>query len=243
MASAVRRLSPVSRITSMRSRLSAAIASAASGLSVSATAMTPASPALAPTSIAVLPSLSRRVMCACAAETSIPSRWNRRRLPSSTALPSTVPRIPWPGIASKPSTFGNPSSRCLAALTIASPSGCSEPTSTAAASRSTSASPRFPSGTISVTFGSPRVSVPVLSNTTVVNLRARSSTSPPRMRIPASAPLPTPTMSAAGVAMPSAHGQAMMSTAMNASSPCGKLPASHQPMKLMNAVITTAGTK
>ena len=47
--------------------------------------------------------------------------------------------------------------------------------------------------------------------------------------MPASAPLPTPTMSAAGVAMPSAQGQAMISTAMNARSPCGKSPAIHQP--------------
>ena len=47
--------------------------------------------------------------------------------------------------------------------------------------------------------------------------------------MPASAPLPTPTMSAAGVAMPSAQGQAMISTAMKASSACGKLPAAHQP--------------
>src|SRR3989304_2430287 len=80
----------------------------------------------------------------------------------------------------------------------------------------------------SVTLGSPRVSVPVLSKTTVVSFCATSSTSPLRIRMPFSAPLPTPTISAAGVAMPRAQGQAMMSTAMKDSSPCGKLPASHQ---------------
>ena len=40
-----------------------------------------------------------------------------------------------------------------------------------------------------------------------------SSASPPRMRIPASAPRPVPTMIAVGVARPIAHGQAMITTA------------------------------
>ncbi|MNG41904.1 hypothetical protein D3C84_1314090 [compost metagenome] len=61
--------------------------------------------------------------------------------------------------------------------------------------------------------------------------------------MPASAPLPTPTISAAGVAIPSAHGQEMISTAMKASSPCGKSPASHQPTKASTATLITAGTK
>jgi len=82
-----------------------------------------------------------------------------------------------------------------------------------------------------------------LSNTTVVSRSAFSRISPPRIRMPAWAPRPTPTISAAGVAMPSAQGQAMISTAMKASRPCGKLPASHQPPKAMTAVPTTAGTK
>ncbi len=60
--------------------------------------------------------------------------------------------------------------------------------------------------------------------------------------MPASAPLPTPTIKAAGVAIPRAQGQAMMSTAMKASRPCGKSPASHQPAKANTAVATTAGT-
>src|SRR3989344_3925606 len=247
-------------MTSTFSPRSAAIASFASGLSVSATAITPARTPSSPTSMAVLPSPSRRVISASAASVRMPSRANRRRLPSSPrTLPpppppspfqgegkgggATFPRIPCPGIASKFSTFGSSSSRCFAARTIASPSGCSEPASTAAASRRISASPTFADGTTSVTFGSPRVSVPVLSNTTVLSFCARSSTSPPRIRMPASAPLPTPTMSAAGVATPSAHGQEMMSTAMKASSPCGKLPAAHQPKKARKATATTAGTK
>ena len=40
------------------------------------------------------------------------------------------------------------------------------------------------SGTMSVTVGSPRVMVPVLSKTTVDSFSARSRTSPPRIRMP-----------------------------------------------------------
>ena len=60
----------------------------------------------------------------------------------------------------------------------------------------------------------PSVSVPVLSKMTVSMRRAVSSASPPRMRMPASAPRPVPTMIAVGVARPMAQGQAMMSTVM-----------------------------
>ena len=64
-----------------------------------------------------------------------------------------------------------------------------------------------------MTRGLPRVMVPVLSSTTVSILRAISSASPPLIRMPRSAPRPVPTMMAVGVARPSAHGQAMISTA------------------------------
>ena len=61
--------------------------------------------------------------------------------------------------------------------------------------------------------GFPSVSVPVLSTTTVVTFPISSIASALRMSIPACAPRPTPTMIDIGVARPSAHGQAMMSTA------------------------------
>ena len=57
------------------------------------------------------------------------------------------------------------------------------------------------------------MTVPVLSSTTVSMRRADSSTSGPRIRMPSCAPRPVPTSSAIGVARPSAHGQAMISTA------------------------------
>ena len=53
------------------------------------------------------------------------------------------------------------------------------------------------------------MSVPVLSKTTTDVRDAFSSTSPPLKRIPSPAPMPEPTITAVGVARPSAHGQAM----------------------------------
>ena len=59
----------------------------------------------------------------------------------------------------------------------------------------------------------PVVTVPVLSSTIVSTARVDSSTSGPLIRMPIWAPRPVPTSSAVGVARPSAHGQAMISTA------------------------------
>ena len=69
---------------------------------------------------------------------------------------------------------------------------------------------------MSVTSGLPFVSVPVLSKTMVLTLQAISNGSPPLIRMPFSAALPVPTIRAVGVANPSAHGQAMTITAVNA---------------------------
>ncbi|OPX70506.1 MAG: hypothetical protein A4E36_00474 [Methanoregulaceae archaeon PtaB.Bin009] len=65
---------------------------------------------------------------------------------------------------------------------------------------------------MSVTAGFPLVRVPVLSKTTVFTWSAVSSASPFLTRTPSSAPLPTPTVTAVGVARPSAHGQATTRT-------------------------------
>ena len=86
--------------------------------------------------------------------------------------------------------------------------------STDAARSSTSRRARRPpAATTARPSGGPSVSVPVLSKTTVSTRAAASSASPPRMRIPASAPRPVPTMIAVGVARPIAHGQAMIDDA------------------------------
>ena len=66
------------------------------------------------------------------------------------------------------------------------------------------------------------------------------------MSTPPSAPLPTPTMMDIGVASPSAHGQAMMSTDTAAISPnasAGAGPQTAQAMNAATAMSITAGTK
>ena len=158
------------------------------GLSVSATATTPTISPSTPTSMAVLPSCSSRLMT-CFDRTRIDAFALEQTTAAQehhAAFDAAADALPRHRL--KSSTAGNDNPRCCAARTIASPNGCSEPTSTAAASRKTFSSGPPASGTMSVTFGSPRVSVPVLSNTTVVSLRARSSTSAPRMRIPSPHP-------------------------------------------------------
>ena len=72
---------------------------------------------------------------------------------------------------------------------------------------------RLPSTCTSTSAIRPAVTVPVLSSTTVSTRRVASSTSGPLIRMPSLAPRPVPTSSAVGVARPSAHGQAMISTA------------------------------
>ena len=86
------------------------------------------------------------------------------------------------------------------------------------------------------------VTVPVLSSTTVSTRRVDSRTSGPRIRMPSCAPRPVPTSSAVGVASPSAHGQAMISTAtalVNAAS-AGE-PAISQPASVPSAMTEDDG--
>ena len=102
--------------------------------------------------------------------------------------------------------------RASAALTIAAASGCSLARSTLAARRRISASLKPSAATTAVTAGLPSVSVPVLSTTSVSIRSMRSSASAFLISTPAWAPRPMPTMIDIGVASPSAHGQAMIST-------------------------------
>ena len=121
--------------------------------------------------------------------------------------------MPWPGIAKNcsGSLSGNPAA--AAARTMASPSGCSDPCSAAAASARTSSSDTPSDGVTSVTSGRPTVRVPVLSKTIVSQRWSSSRAAALLMSTPNSAPRPVPTMIAVGVASPIAHGHAMTSTA------------------------------
>ena len=95
----------------------------------------------------------------------------------------------------------------------------------------------------SVTTGLPSVRVPVLSTIRVRIFSARSSATAFLTSTPTCAPRPVPTMMAVGVARPSAHGQAMTSTATaftsaGASSP----PMPHHSAKVAALIATTTGT-
>ena len=95
---------------------------------------------------------------------------------------------------------------------MAEASGCSLRRSRLAASRRTSSAANPAAGTTAVTRGRPSVRVPVLSTTSVSTFSSRSSASAFLISTPDRAPRPTPTMIDIGVASPSAHGQAMIST-------------------------------
>src|SRR3989337_1599725 len=72
-----------------------------------------------------------------------------------------------------------------------------------------------------------------------VNFSALSRSPPPLIKIPASAPFPTPTISAAGVATPRAQGHDIISTATEERIAKGILPARDQPTKERTATLTT----
>lgn len=89
----------------------------------------------------------------------------------------------------------------------------------------------------------PVVTVPVLSSTMVSIRRVVSRTSGPLMRMPSCAPRPVPTISAVGVARPSAHGQAMISTATAAvKAAAGPEPLPSQKPSVARASPITTGT-
>ena len=95
-------------------------------------------------------------------------------------------------------------------FTIALPIGCVEFCSTEAA-RANKCESSMLYDIISSTSGFPMVIVPVLSNAAVSILPAFSNVSPFLIKIPNSAALPTPTVTAVGVARPNAQGHATTS--------------------------------
>ena len=136
--------------------------------------------------------------------------------------------------------------RASAPRTIAAASGCSLARSSAAAARRTSASFTPSAQVTDVSSGRPSVSVPVLSTTSVSTLRSRSIASALRNSTPIVAPRPVATMIDIGVARPSAHGHAMMSTATALTRPCarrGSGPIQAQTANAITAIATTVGTK
>ena len=106
-----------------------------------------------------------------------------------------------------------PSWPCAAAAcSTARASGCSLPRCSAAASASTSSGDLPLAACSACSRGLPSVSVPVLSKATSLTARICSIACASRTRMPRRAASPVPTMKVAGVARPSAQGQAMTST-------------------------------
>ena len=122
--------------------------------------------------------------------------------------------------------------------------GCSDAASTAPARRSTSSREAPFSGATSTSSILPSVTVPVLSSTIVSTRRVCSRISGPLIRMPSCAPRPVPTISAVGVARPSAHGQAMIRTATAAvKALAAQAPNASQPTSVASEITITTGTK
>ena len=88
--------------------------------------------------------------------------------------------------------------------------------------------------------------MPVLSNIIAVIFDAVCNASPLRINTPASAALPTPTITDIGVAKPNAHGQAMIKTVVadtTAKAITGSGPKLSHTNALTIEIIITTGTK
>ena len=122
-------------------------------------------------------------------------------------------------------------------------SGCSLLASNAYALASNASALIETSGTRSVTIGSPRVRVPVLSSATTCTFPAFSSETAVLNKIPFLAPTPLPTMIATGVASPSAHGQLITNTEIpRASANPTPFPRSNHIIVVTAAIAITMGT-
>ena len=243
---AVVALSPVSITMRRPAACSAWMAAGVSGLMRSATASSAARLPSTARNITVAPfarSCSARVwasspMATCSSAISL-------ALPNAAASRSTVALTPRPVSErnSVAASFGTPSAS--AAITIARASGCSLGRSSAAASASRRSRDWLPRITSSVSAGLPSVSVPVLSTTRVSMSRSDSIAPASLNNTPCCAPRPLATMIEIGVARPSAHGQAMISTDTAAISACvsrGSGPTIAHAANASNATTTTAGT-
>ena len=133
--------------------------------------------------------------------------------------------------------------RPSAAARTARPNGCSLPPCRLAASCKACASSTPGAGSNCTSCGCPAVRVPVLSKATTSSRCASSSACASLMRMPCRAATPVPAMIAAGVARPSAQGQAITITATDRISATSKpTPAAHQPSSVASATSSTTGT-
>ena len=166
------------------------------------------------------------------------------RLPPRSFLPSSTAETPFPGRASKFSVSFAERFSSLPFFMIAFASGCSLFASRESAREKSEAVSKPSAGTVSVTTGSPLVTVPVLSSATILILPVSSSEAAVLKSIPFFAPMPLPTIIATGVASPSAHGQLMTSTEMPRASAYAKsLPMMSHTARVKSEMPITTGTK
>ena len=154
-----------------------------------------------------------------------------------------MPSTPRPSRLRNASTAGSGPCSARAALAMARAIGCSEALFQRTHEPQHLAAVDAVGDATSTSAILPVVTVPVLSSTIVSTLRVDSSTSGPLMSRPSCAPRPVPTMSAVGVASPSAHGQAMISTAtaaVNANVALSPVPS--QKPSVATATPMTTGT-
>ena len=225
--------------TSMPRAFRRPIAAAASLLSVSASANAPTG----------LPSADTATMLAMrhtSSETAGRATPAKSGLPAFTKpAPAIWALMPAPTAVCAFSEAGICTPRACAAATMAAASGWAAFCSTAAARRYKSSSLKPLSGAshTAATCGLPSVSVPVLSSTTVSMCAAASIEAASLNQMPCFTALPMPTIIAAGVARPRAHGQAITSTATACMSAVVQSPLNHQvSAKVISATATTAGT-
>ena len=199
----------------------------------------------------VAPPCCRRSASACKGPRPTPSSFIQRRLPIRRALPATLPSVPRPATACMSSSACKGRPRSLAAFTTARASGCSLPLCKLAAAlncaascaSSCAASFASPASTKATSRGWPMVSVPVLSKATVSARCASSSACASLIKMPSLAATPVPAMMAAGVARPSAQGQAITSTATaRISATSSGWPMASQPSSVASAINNTTGT-
>ncbi|TWH25837.1 hypothetical protein L600_000900000870 [Isoptericola variabilis J7] len=199
------------------------------------------------------PTTTRRALSARAAVVPVPRPECAARTRPSTPPPAVATNSetssaplsselsgPGPGI---PTREPDNSRDAAAAAATACAIGCSLKASTAPAYRSASSASTPSAGVTRSSRMRPSVTVPVLSSTTVSMRRVDSRISGPLMSTPSWAPRPVPTSRAVGVARPSAHGQAMMSTATAAvNANCVLAPARSQPTRVSAAMPKATGT-
>ena len=194
-----------------------ATASALVGLTVSATTKTARAAPSQPAATAVWPRASAaapRARRARRGSVHRPVGEQRRAADDDARARRRRPRRRGPRGCANASTARQRAELARAAAAIARAIGCSEACSSAPTSRSASSRVDAVGGDdVDERSSCPVVTVPVLSSTIVSTRRVDSRTSGPLIRMPSCAPRPVPTSSAVGVARPSAHGQAMISTA------------------------------